>query len=193
MVSFGDASAASTPWWLVLLEGIAALVIGVLLLAETGATLFTLVVFLGAYWLVTGIIDLVMLFVDQSQWGWKLFSGIIGILAGLAILRHPWWASVLVPATLTWIIGIIGIVIGLTAFVRAFMGGGLASAVLGVISIVLGALLLTNTLESTAVLITVVAIWAIVGGIFAIVAAFWLRSRQHAGQASTAGQPFAQA
>src|SRR5437660_449204 len=193
MVSFGDASAASTPWWLVLLEGIAALVIGVLLLAETGATLFTLVVFLGAYWLVTGIIDLVMLFVDQSQWGWKLFSGIIGVLAGLAILRHPWWASVLVPTTLTWIIGVFGIVIGLAAIVRAFMGGGVASVVLGVISIVLGALLLLNPGFSTAVLITVVAVWAIVGGLFAIVASFWLRSRQHASQASTAGQPCAQA
>jgi uncharacterized membrane protein HdeD (DUF308 family) len=191
MVVFGDSSTA-TPWWLVLLEGIAAILVGILLLTEPGSTLFTIVVFLGVYWLVTGILDLVMLFVDRTQWGWKLFSGIVGIVAGLVIVRHPWWAAVLVPTTLVWIIGIIGIVIGLVAFVRAFMGGGLPSAILGVISILLGALLLFNTVMSTVVLLYAVGIWAVIGGIFAVVGAFFLRGRQHAA-ARTAGQPFASA
>jgi|SRR5215471_5127292 len=187
-------SAGSTPWWLLLLEGIAGLVIGILLLSETGATLFTLMVFLGVYWFVTGILDLVMLFIDSSQWGWKLFSGVIGILAGLALIRHPAWASVLIPATLVWMLGIAGILIGVIAFVRAFMGGGLASAILGVISIILGGALLFNTLFATAVLIYVVGIWAIIGGLFAIVGAFWLRGRQHgAAQAGPEQQPLAPA
>lgn len=191
MVAFGDSSSV-TPWWLVLLEGIAAILIGVLLLTEPGATLFTIVVFLGVYWLVVGVLDLVMLFVDRTQWGWKLFSGIIGILAGLVIVRHPWWAAVLIPTTLVWIIGIVGIVIGVVAFVRAFMGGGLASAILGLISILLGALLLFNTVMSTVVLLYAVAIWAIVGGIFGVVGAFFLRGRQHAAERAT-GQPLAPA
>jgi len=187
-------SAASTPWWLLLLEGIAGLVIGILLLTETGATLFTLMVFLGVYWFVTGILDLVMLFVDSTQWGWKLFSGVVGILAGLVLIRHPAWASVLVPATLVWMLGIAGILIGLIAFVRAFMGGGLASAILGVISIILGGALLFNTLFATSVLIYVVGIWAIIGGLFAIVGAFWLRGRQHgAAPAAPEQQPLAPA
>ena len=186
--SFADSAAAATPWWLVLLEGIAALLIGILLLTEPGATLFTLVVFLGVYWLVIGVLDLVMLFVDRTQWGWKLFSGVIGILAGLVIVRHPWWASVLIPATLVWILGIMGIVIGVATIARAFMGGGWPAAILGVISVLLGAFLLFNTAFSTTVLVYVVGIWAIIGGIFAIVGSFFLRGRQHAaGQA--AGQP----
>jgi len=187
MLAFGD-SAAATPWWLVLLEGIAAVLIGVLLLTEPGATLFTIVVFLGVYWLVTGVLDLVMLFVDRSQWGWKLFSGIIGIVAGVAVVRHPWWATVLIPTTLVWIIGAIGVVIGIVSIIRAFTGGGVASAILGVISILLGALLLFNTEMSTVVLLYAVAIWAIVGGIFGIVGSFFLRGRQHA-----ANQPLATA
>ena len=191
MLAFGD-SAAATPWWLVLLEGIAAVLIGVLLLTEPGATLFTIVVFLGVYWLVTGVLDLVMLFVDRSQWGWKLFSGIIGIVAGVAVVRHPWWATVLIPTTLVWIIGAIGVVIGIVSIIRAFTGGGVASAILGVISILLGALLLFNTEMSTVVLLYAVAIWAIVGGIFGIVGAFFLRGRQHAASRA-AGQPLAPA
>jgi len=191
MVSFADSSLA-TPWWLVLLEGIAGLLIGILLLTEPGATLFTIVVFLGVYWLVIGVLDLVMLFVDRTQWGWKLFSGIVGIAAGLVVVRHPWWATALIPTTLVWIIGIFGIVIGIATFIRAFMGGGWASAILGVISIVLGALLLTNTVESTVVLLYLVGIWAIIGGLFAIVGSFWLRGRQH-DAARAASQPFATA
>ena len=185
-------AASATPWWLVLLEGIAGLLIGILLLTQTGVTLFALIVFVGVYWFVTGILELVMLFVDQRQWGWKLFSGIIGIIAGLLVIRHPWWATVLIPTTLVWILGVVGVVIGLVAIVRAFMGGGWASAVLGILSILLGAILLFNTVVATVVLVYAVAIWAIVGGIFAIVAAFMLRGRQQ--QASKAAQrPLAQA
>ena len=185
MVGYAE---AVTPWWLVLLEGIAAVLIGVLLLTEPSATLFTIVVFIGVYWLITGILDLVMLFVDRSQWGWKLFSGIVGIAAGVVVVRHPWWATVLIPTTLVWIIGIVGVVLGVAAFIRAFMGGGWASAILGVISILLGAFLLFNTVWSTIVLLYVVAIWAIVGGVFGIVGSFWLRGREHAASRA-AGQP----
>ena len=194
MQAYGDQirSVATTPWWLVLLEGIAGLIIGILLLTQTSATLFTLMVFVGAYWFVTGIIDLVMLFVDRRQWGWKLFSGIVGIVAGLVVIRHPYWASVLIPATLVWILAIIGIAIGVAAFIRAFMGGGVASAILGVISILLGGILLFNTVFATVVLIYAVAIWAIVGGIFAIVGSFMLRSREQSASAA-AGRPLAQA
>jgi uncharacterized membrane protein HdeD (DUF308 family) len=193
MDSIGDVtgSVATTPWWLLLLEGIAGLLIGILLLTQTSITLFGLVVFLGVYWLVAGVLDLVMLFVDRREWGWKLVSGVIGILAGLVIIRNPLWASVLVPTTLVWLLGIMGVVIGVVALVRAFMGGGWASAILGVISILLGGILLFNTLVSTVVLVYAVAIWAIIGGIFAIVGAFLLRSRQKGSQG--ARQPLAPA
>ena len=61
------------------------------------------------------------------------------------------------------------------------------------LSVLLGVLLLFNTAVSTVILVTAVAIWAIVGGVGAIVGAFWLRSRQQHGARAAAGQPFAQA
>jgi hypothetical protein len=103
---------------------------------------------------------------------------VIGVLAGLVVLRDPLWASWLVPTTLVWVLGAIGIVIGAASLVRAFMGGGWPAAILGVISILLGAVLLFNTVAATVVLVYAVAIWAIVAGAFAIVAAFWLRTRE---------------
>jgi uncharacterized membrane protein HdeD (DUF308 family) len=191
MLTHGEMTATPTPWWLLLLEGVAGVVIGFLLLTQTQATLFTLITLVGAYWFVTGIIDLVLLFVVPGQRGWRLFSGLVGILAGLVLIRDPLWAAVLVPATLVWVLGFMGIVIGVSTLVRSFMGEGWPAAILGVISIVLGGVLLFNTIAATVVLLYAVAIWVLVAGILAIVAAFWLRS--HPGvRSSSAQQPAAQ-
>ncbi len=98
------------PWWLVLVQGIAAIVIGVLLLIEPRMTTAILVQVMGIYFLVAGIVNLVSLFVDRTAWGWKLLLGILGIVAGLMIIQHPLWSSVLVPATLVLVLGIQGLI-----------------------------------------------------------------------------------
>lgn len=167
----------STPWWLVLLEGIALVIVGILLFTDTEQTVFTLVLFIGIWWFISGIFDLVSLFMDRTQWGWKLASGILGILAGLAIVRHPYWAAFLVPATLVWVVGLIGVVVGVIALIRAFQGAGWGTGILGVISIILGIVAFTANLGiavPTAIFAT--AIWALIGGVVAIVYAFRLRS-----------------
>jgi uncharacterized membrane protein HdeD (DUF308 family) len=163
-------------WWVVLLEGIAALVIGILLITDTEQTVFTLVLFLGIWWFIGGLFDLISLFIDRTQWGWKLFSGILGLIAGLIVIRHPMWAAVLVPATLVWVLGFFGIFIGIMALVRAFQGAGLGTGILGVISIVLGVILLGANIGVAAfTIIYIAAIWAIIGGVFAIIYAFRVR------------------
>ena len=112
------------PWWVVLLQGIAAVLIGVLLLTETSATIFTLVVLLGIYFLVAGVFELVGIFVDSTAWGWKLFTGVLGVVAGIVIVRHPYWSGTLVPLTLTWILGGIGVVMGVVTIFRGLRGAG---------------------------------------------------------------------
>jgi uncharacterized membrane protein HdeD (DUF308 family) len=169
-------SRAATPWWLVLLEGIALVLIGILLFTDTDQTVFTLVLFIGIWWFVSGIFDLVSLFMDRTQWGWKLASGILGIIAGLAIVRHPYWAALLVPATLVWVVGLIGAAVGVIALIRAFQGAGWGTGILGVVSIILGIVAFTADLGvaiPTAIFAT--AIWALVGGIVAIIYAFRMR------------------
>ena len=165
-----------TYWWLVLLQGIAALILGILLLTNPAATAVILVQFLGIWWFVGGIFDIVGMFLDRTAWGWKLFSGILGIIAGLLILNHPLWATVLIPTTLVLIVGIFGIVIGIVSLIRAFQGAGWGTGVLGVLSILFGLVLVANPLLAAIGLPWVLGIFGIVGGIAAIVMAFRLRS-----------------
>ena len=166
-----------TPWWLVLLSGIALVLIGILLFTDTDQTVFTLVLFLGIWWFIGGILDIISLFMDRTHWGWKLFSGILGIIAGGAIIRHPMWAAALVPATLVWVLGIFGILIGIMQLIRAFQGAGWGTGILGIASIILGLIILSaNIGVAIATAIVAGAIWAIVAGIIAIVYSFRLRS-----------------
>jgi uncharacterized membrane protein HdeD (DUF308 family) len=164
-------------WWIVLLLGISSVIVGILLITDPGATLVTLVIFLGIYWFITGIFEIIQVFLDKSNWGWHLLSGVLGILAGLVVVRHPLWASLLIPSTLVWLLGVIGIIIGLVSLFLAFRGGGWGAGISGVISIVLGILLLgVSPFVATTVVVYLAAIWAIVAGAAAIIYAFRLRS-----------------
>jgi uncharacterized membrane protein HdeD (DUF308 family) len=163
------------PWWLVLLQGIAALIIGVLLLMSPGSTTLILIQLLGIYWFVSGIFGIVSIFIDSSMWGWKLFAGILGIIAGILIIQNPLWSTLLVPATLIIIFGIEGIIIGIVNLIQAFQGGGWGIGILGVVSIIFGIVLLGNVLISAALLPFVLGGLAIIGGIVAIIMAFRLR------------------
>lgn len=172
------------PWWSVLLHGIFGVFIGLLLLGAGDMTTAqgTLVVvqILGWYWFFVGMLNIVMIFVDKTMWGWKLFAGLIGIFAGLAIVQHPIWSTVLVPLTFVIILGIQGIIIGIIDIVRAFQGAGWGTGLLGVLSILLGGWLLSNRFVATLTAPWVAGIFAVALGIVAIVMAFKVRKSQAA-------------
>lgn len=164
------------PWWLVLIEGIVAILLGILLFLRPAATTIVLIQFLGIYWLITGIFSIISLIWDRTAWGWKIFSGILGIIAGALIIQNPLWSTLLVPTTLALVLGITGILIGIIQLIQAFSGGGWGAGILGVLSILLGFLLITRPVLAGLALPWVLGGLLIAGGILAIIVAFALRS-----------------
>lgn len=166
------------PWWLVLLSGILNIIIGILLLTNPLQTVTALVWVLGLYWFVHGIFILVGMFLDHSAWGWKLFTGILSIIAGIYVLRYPIASAAVIPAIIVLLLGIQGLIVGIIALVMAFKGGGWGAGILGALSILFGIVLILNwaSLATVAIFIWVVAILAVVGGIVQIVRAFQQRS-----------------
>ena len=160
------------PKWLLLLQSIALLILAFLLFTAPAKSAVVLVTFLGMYWLVSGIFNIVWIFFERSQWGWKLFSGILGIIAGLLILDNPLWSTLLVPTTLIIVMGVWGLMIGIVGLIQAFMGGGWGAAVLGILSIIFGIILLANPLIAAATLPFLLGAFALVGGIGALVKFF---------------------
>lgn len=115
-----------------------------MLLTAPGATLLTLVTFLGFYWIVSGVLSLVQMFVDRSvPWIWSLLIGIMGIAAGILIVRHPVFAVLTVPTAMVIVFGIEGLVMGVLELIGGFSGGGMDFFIRGAINLLIGLLLLS--------------------------------------------------
>ncbi len=166
------------PWWLVLIEGILLIILGGFLLVNPYSTAFSIVWVLGIFWLIRGVMDLVSLIWDRSMWGWKIVSGILGIIAGWIVFQNPISSTVVLGSLTVWFLAFTGIFLGTTSLVRAFKGAGWGTGILGAISIGLGILLFLNTGAAMAALPWVMGFFAIFGGIVSIFGAFQVRNAQ---------------
>jgi uncharacterized membrane protein HdeD (DUF308 family) len=165
-----------SPWWLTLIGGIAAIILGIMLWTNPLRVSNALVWFIGLYWLVTGVLYLVSMIWDRRQWGWKLFGGIIGIIAGWYLIDAGAAARLAsMGFAIVLVLGIQGILMGIMGLIAAFQGGGWGAGILGVVSIVIGILLIMNMFAAAIVLPWVIAIFLIIGGIFAIISSFTMR------------------
>ncbi|HEY9520443.1 MAG TPA: DUF308 domain-containing protein [Methyloceanibacter sp.] len=166
----------STNWWVFLLEGIAAILIGLLLLTDPAGTVVAITIFLGFYWLFVGVLELVRAFVDRSvPWIWSLLIGILGIVAGVLVLNHPLFAAVLLPATLVLYLGVLGIIIGIFGIIGGFAGGGIGSFIFGILNLLIGILLLSSPVAATLAVPFVFGILLLIEGVALIVWAFRVR------------------
>ncbi len=188
-VATGAASATSIetrarPWWLTLIEGTALVLIGMVLLwspAKTQIRTWLLIVqLLGIYWLIRGVLDIVSMFTDHTAWGWKLFIGIVSILAGGYILAYPAASALVLPQVFALVLGIWALVEGVIMLVMAFRGGGWGTGILGGIGMLLGLVLIGSYGDfglGLAFLWTA-AVFAVIGGIVLIIQSFRARSEQ---------------
>ncbi|HEY9642782.1 MAG TPA: DUF308 domain-containing protein [Coleofasciculaceae cyanobacterium] len=165
----------STYWWIFLIQGIAAIILGLLLLTNPAATAVSLVVFLGAYWLVSGVMDFVRLFTDSGQWVWHLILGILGIVAGILVLRHPLISTVVTGTFLVSLLAIGSIVMGVVGIIRGVKEDGWGSIAIGAVNLLIGLWLLFNPLAAVVALPVVLGIFALVGGVITIINSFRLK------------------
>ncbi len=166
------------PWWMTLVMGIASILVGAVLLfgsLDSRVNLYMLLITLvGVWWLIDGVMNLVSMFMDHRMWGWKLFMGIIGILAGGWILVYPVYAAILLPQIFVLVLGIYGLMEGIMLLIMAFRGAGWGAGILGAVALVFGGILLANYSSPGMGLsfIWAAAVLAFIGGFFMVVRAF---------------------
>ena len=166
------------PWWLTLIMGVLAFVVGAILLwapaKDKVDTYQLLIAVLGFYWLISGFVGIISMFVDHTAWGWKLFMGIVSIIAGGYILMYPVAAGVALPRIFVLILGLWALMQGIILLVMAFKGGGWGAGILGIVEIVFGIILMGEygSLGSGLVMIWVAAVWGLIGGILMVIQAF---------------------
>jgi uncharacterized membrane protein HdeD (DUF308 family) len=179
------------PWWVVLCEGIAAIVVGVLLLAAPDATLELVIQVFGLFWLVGGILRVVSAFTDPVDRAVKLEAGVVGILGGIAVMLRPLWLANLLTWTLVVVLGSVGLIIGAISLYHAFHGGGWGAGAVGVISLLFGVALLLNPLINEVAWVSFYGWIALICGIVAVVISFAMRRDSLPGRSARSSVPVA--
>ncbi|MCB0075211.1 MAG: DUF308 domain-containing protein [Caldilineaceae bacterium] len=174
----------SKNWWILLVQGICAILLGILLFTNPATTLISLAFVLGIFWIVGGIADIIGAFTGRGgnrHWFWQLLSGIIGVIVGFLFVSQPVVGAVALPFTMTLLLGIGAITSGIFNIIGAIMmrkeiSGEIWMIIWGVVSILLGFWILSNLGAASVAYVYVAAIFAIIGGIISIFGAFRLRS-----------------
>jgi uncharacterized membrane protein HdeD (DUF308 family) len=176
----------SRDWWIIALQGVAAIVFGVLALVLPGITLLALVFLFGAYAIVDGVLALTRGLRrggEGPDW-WRIAQGVVGIGAGLVAFVMPdITALALLVVIAAW-----AIVSGAIELVAAYqlrdaIRGEWLLALDGVLTILLGVLLIVFPGAGALALVWLIGAYAIVSGVVVLVEAFRLRGR--AGRSGT--------
>lgn len=188
-VATGAASATSIqtnprPWWVTLIEGSALFLVGAVMLwspAKTQINTWQLLVeLLGIWWLIRGVMDIVSMFIDHTGWGWKLFLGIISIIAGGYILMYPIASALVLPQVFSFVLGLWALVQGVIMLIMAFRGAGWGAGILGALGILLGLVLMGSygDFGMGLAFLWTASVFALIGGIVMIIQSFRARAEQ---------------
>ncbi|HEU4771092.1 MAG TPA: HdeD family acid-resistance protein [Candidatus Udaeobacter sp.] len=167
-------------WWVPVLRGVAAIIFGVIAFTHPLMAAATLVIFFGAWVLVDGIFRIVGAIGHRNSdpdWGFNLIIGILGVIVGLLTFHAPAiTALALVIYIAAWALMVGATEIALAIKMRREIKGEWLLILLGLASIIFAGLLLWNPLAGAAALIWIVAWYAVIMGVLAIVFGFRLRS-----------------
>ncbi len=168
--------ALEAPWWLVILEGIVAIIVGIFLLYQPGITTIVLLRILAIFWLLGGVISIVGLLLNREDWFWKLLSGVLSIIAGALVLMYPILSPFIVLTLFVIILGVWAIISGAIKVAWGLKGGGWGVGILGILTLILGILLLSNPMAGTLALPWLYGLFLVAGGIGALVIGFKMRA-----------------
>ena len=169
-------------WWSFLVRGIIAIALGIILVAWPGATVKTFIIIFGLFVLIDGLVNVVRSLVLASRkerWGWTLTGGLLGFLIGAIILAHQEFALSFVVI----LVGIWAIIAGISELAIAFdmppMSGRGMVGFLGVLSLIIGIVILVYPFGTVYTLMVVLAIYAFVAGAYLIFLAFYSMGAKH--------------
>jgi len=171
------------PWWYVLLEGIASIVLGVMLMRSPQVTLEIFARLFGYYWLAVGILSLLVLPTKYGagRRGSLAIRGVLGIITAILVLNmhifsQDFWAPLIIL-----FIGVQGLIIGVVGILQAIKGGGWGAAILGLLSIGFAALVFGGSLGFIGDILWLVGLLTVIGGVASILLSLRLRNHPEEG------------
>jgi len=171
MNGFSAVRTLAQHWWVILLRGLLAILFGICAYLWPGPTLAFVVLLWGAYALVDGIFELIAGI--KGKWGALVFLGILGIAAGLITFFYPGITAI----ALVWVIAFWAILVGIMQIsaairLRKEVQGEWLWILTGILTVVLGVLLIARPGAGALSVLWLIAAFAIVWGILLCILAF---------------------
>jgi uncharacterized membrane protein HdeD (DUF308 family) len=180
---------AARQWWVLLLQGVLGIVVGVLAILSPDLALATIALLFGAWAIVSGV--------SQLAAGWRvaeargrswpfLLSGAVSVIAGVLAVVYP-------GITILYLILLLGAWILVSGAMEVYMAWKIRDeisdewilALIGVLRIVAGVIILAMPIIGAILTAALFATWAILSGIGALVLGW--RLRQFSGRATAPG------
>jgi uncharacterized membrane protein HdeD (DUF308 family) len=160
-------------WYLLAMTGAISVIAGILVLSDPSRSLKALAVIVGIYMLMLGVLLIVRTVSDEERGAGGLLLGVIALIAGVIVVRHPSQSVVLVSLA----IGVYFLVAGALALARAITGPNrLASLLRAVLLIAAGAIITSSDEISVKTLALFTGLALCAEGLLQIGEAFMLRS-----------------
>ena len=167
-------------WWMLALRGLLAIVFGVIAFLQPDVTVVALVWLWGAYALTDGIFTVVASVKAAEQgksWGMLMFDGICGIAAG--VIAFTWTG--ITAVTLFYLVAAWAVVSGIFEIaaaisLRKVIEGEWMLGLSGVLSILLGVVLMANPGAGLVATVWMIGGYAILFGIVTIALSFKLKA-----------------
>ena len=154
-------------WWLFTLRGIAGILFGILALVLPGITLYALVLLYGAFALVDGVFALGAAIRRRrhARWGTLALQGVLGIAVGIVTLVWPGITAIVLLALIAAWAFLTGIMeIAAAIRLRKEIEGEWVLLLSGIASVIFGIILVARPRIGALAVITVIGIYAIIGG-----------------------------
>jgi uncharacterized membrane protein HdeD (DUF308 family) len=162
-----------------LVRGLAAVIFGIIALVWPNMTLSVLVFVFGVFAVISGITTMAAALRNREEqgWGFLLFEGILGILAGVVALV---WPNITALAFL-YLLAAWAILTGILELVAPLsfpMSGGraLLSVLTGVVSVIFGILIAAQPSSGLMAVVWLIGVYAIVVGVMYMAVYFQSRS-----------------
>jgi uncharacterized membrane protein HdeD (DUF308 family) len=170
----------SRNWWMVLIQGIAAVLFGIaILFTWPGLVVQTMILVFAVYVFVDGIFAVINAIQNRNspRWWVMLLEGAIGILAGIAAFLFPGGAVL----TLLYIVAFWSVFTGLTQIITAVqlrkeIDNEWWLILSGIASMIFGFLIVLYPGAAVLTILNILGILAIIWGVMLVLLAFRLRN-----------------
>jgi uncharacterized membrane protein HdeD (DUF308 family) len=180
--SYGSENMMARYWWIFLVRGIAALLLGLTLVLQPETSRPKMIQYIAIYLLASGILSFLWGFSVGRRVGLWSLAGSVGVIGGLAFMLLPNLGNPVEDYILAFMLGFIMLVAGVVHVFGGFRTGmdygrvlSWGSLLLGLVEIILGMMMLASPWVSIEMITLMGIIWGFTAGVGLIGEAFRLR------------------